>query len=183
MRQEQLRKKDKDGKVEEKKRNTQRKRKRTTATDEVGIKKTKQEEENIVEGAKEANIGSECQKSTQSEITLFTKRNRKPKAKTSVPKSGVPNETQDAMPLLIPLVQTQAPNMPPLTDNQKELLGKNDDTPPSTSNNGKTLRKVTVRRNQKRRRKQSQQPPMAATMKTHAHFPLVWYPKQRRRFS
>ncbi|KAK1889881.1 Homeobox and leucine zipper protein Homez [Dissostichus eleginoides] len=141
MRQEQLRKKDKDGKVEEKKRNTQRKRKRTTVTDEVGIKKTKQEEENIVEGAKEANIGSECQKSTQSEITLFTERNRKPKAKTSVPKSGVPNETQDAMPLLIPLVQTQAPNMPPLTDNQKELLGKNDDTPPSTSNNGKTPEK------------------------------------------
>ncbi|KAI9543258.1 hypothetical protein NQZ68_011907 [Dissostichus eleginoides] len=68
MRQEQLRKKDKDGKVEEKKRNTQRKRKRTTVTDE-------------------------------------------------------------------------APNMPPLTDNQKELLGKNDDTPPSTSNNGKTPEK------------------------------------------
>ncbi|XP_034061142.1 uncharacterized protein LOC117539203 [Gymnodraco acuticeps] len=139
MRQEQLMKKDKD--VKEKKRNTQRKRKRTTVTYEVGIKKTKQAEENIVERAKEANIGSECQKSTQSEITLFTRRKRMPKVKTSVPESGVPNETQDAMPLLIPLVQTQAPNMPPLTDNQTEVLGKNDDTPPSTSNNGKTPEK------------------------------------------
>ncbi|XP_054457083.1 homeobox and leucine zipper encoding b [Anoplopoma fimbria] len=128
-------KKDKDRK-EEDKRNTQKKRKRTTVTDKMGKKRVKQGGEGVVERAEEVEIRSEgaekeCQTSTQEETTHFTRKKKKAKANKSLLSIQersfvVPDELLDARPQLIPPSQTQAFDVPPLTDSHTELLKRVD---------------------------------------------------------
>ncbi|XP_031145797.1 homeobox and leucine zipper encoding b isoform X1 [Sander lucioperca] len=148
MKQVQPMKKEKDRKVEEDMGNTQKKRKRRTVTAQMGKKRMKQREDGVVERAEEEEIRSdeverEWQIITQSETTLFSRKKKKSKAKKrllsvqerpALKSVVVPDESLDASPLLIPPSQTQAFDMPPLTDNQTELLERGDAVPPSTSN-------------------------------------------------
>ncbi|XP_074480493.1 homeobox and leucine zipper encoding b [Sebastes fasciatus] len=138
MKQEQPMKKEKDKEVEEDTGNTLKKRKRMTVTDKMGKKRIRQGEEGVVETAEEVETRSDdaergCEKSTQSETTLFTRKKMKAKADKGLlsvqewpvhESFVVPDELLDAQ--LIPLLQTQAFDVPPLTDNQTELLKRVD---------------------------------------------------------
>ncbi|XP_032400003.1 homeobox and leucine zipper encoding b [Etheostoma spectabile] len=136
-----------DRKVKEDMGNTQKKRKRTV-TDTMGKKRMKQREEGVVERAEEEEIQSdederEWQIITPSETTLFTRKKKKSEAKKgllsvqewpALKSVVVPDKPLDGSPLLSPPSQTQAFDMPLLTDNQTELLVRGDAVPPSTSN-------------------------------------------------
>ncbi|XP_026209382.1 homeobox and leucine zipper encoding b [Anabas testudineus] len=117
-------------KVEEDKGNTEQKRKRITVTDKTGKKRMKRVTEGAVERARDVGKRREQQKSVKSQTDCTRKRitrktnkrlmsiHKWPAAKSFV----VPDEPLDASPLVFSQPPAQTLDVPPLSDNVKELL-------------------------------------------------------------
>lgn len=124
---EQPMKKEKEKEVEEGKGNTQKKQKRMIVMGKIGqrSKRLKQGETAEEVETRSDDTERECEKSTQSETTLFT--TKKEKAKADKRLLPLP-EWPDYESFIVPdePLDTKTFDVPPLTDNQTELLKKID---------------------------------------------------------
>ncbi|XP_068584240.1 homeobox and leucine zipper encoding b [Cebidichthys violaceus] len=97
-------KKDKDREGEEDKRNAQKKRKRTTATDKMGKKRVKQDVVERAEGGEIRSEGAERESQiyTQEETTHFTRKKKKKKKKAKADKRSPPGQEWPARSFVAP---------------------------------------------------------------------------------